>query len=205
MKYDKDLNTSFLGIQLCVDHRCPIQAGTRPEREDRRLHPNLHPRRERPALPRCRPNAATWVGPPSDIVTARSLHYASLATSLFASFMAKLGKQWINRYFRNRGGLAAAGKSLDREHKLDGLEGWHFYLVGESLPVTLRLTLLLLGCALSRYLWTISRTVAGFILTWGRLLRLFYPCCIDLLQMALPNASLYPQQDLHRIHGSQYW
>jgi len=33
----------------------------------------------------------------------------------------------------------------------------------ESLPVMLQLALLLLGCALSRYLWLISRTVAGVV------------------------------------------
>jgi len=54
-------------------------------------------------FPDADPNAATWAGPPSDVATVQSLLYASLVTSLFASFMAMLGKQWINRYLRNRG------------------------------------------------------------------------------------------------------
>ena len=107
--------------------------------------------------------AVVWTGPPPGIVTVQALLYASLATSLFAAFVAVLGKQWINRYIRNHGG-SAADKSRDRQQKLDGLERWHFHLVIESLPVMLQLAVLLLGCALSRYLWTIDRTIAGIIL-----------------------------------------
>ena len=108
---------------------------------------------------------ASWTGPPPGIVTVQSLLYTSLATSLFAAFLAMLGKQWINRYLRRHGG-SAADKSRDRQRKIDGLEGWHFRLVIESLPVMLQVALLLLGCALSKYLWTIDRTVAGFILAF---------------------------------------
>ena len=113
-------------------------------------------------FPDANPDSITWTGPPPEIVTVQSLLYASLATSLFAAFIAMLGKQWINRYLRNHGG-SAADKSRDRQRKLDGFTKWHFHLVIESLPVMLQLALLLLGCALSRYLWTISRTVAGVI------------------------------------------
>ena len=114
-------------------------------------------------FPDVNPASATWTGPPPEIVTVQSLLYASLATSLFAAFIAMLGKQWVNRYHRNHGG-SAADKSRDRQRKLDGFEKWHFHLVIESLPVMLQLALLLLGCALSRYLWAISRTVAGVII-----------------------------------------
>ena len=113
-------------------------------------------------FPDANPDSVTWSGPPPEIVTVQSLLYASLATSLFAAFIAMLGKQWVNRYLRNRGG-SAADKSRDRQQKLDGFDKWHFHLVIESLPVMLQLALLLLGCALSRYLWTISRTIAGII------------------------------------------
>jgi len=111
-------------------------------------------------FPDADPNSVAWTGPPAEVVTVQSLLYASLATSLFAAFLAMLGKQWVNRYLRNHGG-SAADKSRDRQRKLDGLEKWRFRLAIESLPVMLQLALLLLGCALSLYLWTISRTVAG--------------------------------------------
>jgi len=115
-------------------------------------------------FPDADPGSVAWTGPPPEIVTVQSLLYASLATSLFAAFLAMLGKQWVNRYLRNRGG-SAADKSRDRQRKLDGLENWHFYLAIESLPVMLQFALLLLGCALSLYLWTINRTVAGVAVT----------------------------------------
>ena len=113
-------------------------------------------------FPDADPNSTTWTGPPPEIVTVQSLLYASLTTSLFAAFLAMLGKQWANRYLRNRGG-STADKSRDRQRKLDGFEEWHFHLAIESLPVMLQLALLLLGSALSKYLWTISRTVAGVV------------------------------------------
>ena len=116
-------------------------------------------------FPDADPGSIAWTRPPPEIVTVQCLLYASLATSLFASFLAMLGKQWINRYLRNRGG-SAADKSRDRQRKLDGLERWHFFLVIEGLPVMLQFALLLLGSALSRYLWTISPTVAEFIIAF---------------------------------------
>jgi len=146
--------------QFRVHNRCPIQARARPERDDRRLHADPHPRREQFPLPDANSGSVTWTGPPPEIVTVQSLLYASLATSLFAPFLAMLGKQWVNRYLRNRGG-SAADKNRDRQRKLDGLEKWRFHLTIESLPVMLQLALLLLGCALSLYLWTISRAAAG--------------------------------------------
>ena len=114
-------------------------------------------------FPDADPGAILWTGPPPGIVTVQALLYASLVTSLFAAFVAVLGKQWVNRYIRNHGG-SAADKSRDRQRKLDGFKEWHFHLVIESLPIMLQLAVLLLGCALSRYLWTISRTIAGMIL-----------------------------------------
>lgn len=116
-------------------------------------------------FPDADPSSTIWTGPPPHVVTVQSLLYASLATSLFAAFIAMLGKQWVKRYLRNRGG-SAPEKSRDRQQKLDGLNKWHFRLIIEGLPVMLQLALLLLGFALSLYLWTISRTVARVILSF---------------------------------------
>jgi hypothetical protein len=110
-------------------------------------------------------NSTTWAGPPPEIVTVQAVLYASLATSFLAAFVAMLGKQWINRYARNRG-RSAAEKSWDRQGKLDGFEGWYFRFIIESLPVILQLALLLLGCGLSIYLQKISRTVSRVILAF---------------------------------------
>jgi len=116
-------------------------------------------------FPDADPGATAWTGPPPEVVTTQSLLYASLATSLFAAFLAMFGKQWVNRYLRNRGG-SAAEKSRDRQRKLDGFEKWHFRVVIESLPAMLQLALLLLGCALSRYLWATSHTVARVVIAF---------------------------------------
>jgi len=122
------------------------------------------------------PNSTAWTGPPPEIVTIQSLLYASLATSLFAAFLAMLGKQWVSWYIiHNRGG-SAADKSRDRQRKLDGLKGWYFHVVIESIPVMLQAALLLLGCALSPYLWTISRAVAGVAITATLLGVISYVC-----------------------------
>ena len=119
-------------------------------------------------FPDADPGDVAWTGPPPGIFTVQGLLYASLATSLFAVFVAALGKQWVNRYIRNHGG-SAAEKSRNRQRKLDGFEKWHFHLVIESLPIMLQLAVLLFGCALSRYLWTISRPIAGIILAFALL------------------------------------
>ena len=142
-------------------------------------------------FPGADPGAIAWTGPPPEIITVQSLLYASLATSLFAAFLAMLGKQWVNRYLRNRGG-SAAEKSRDRQQKLDGLQKWHFHIAIESLPVMLQLALLLLGCALSQYLWTISRTVAGVtiaVTVLGVTLCLLHPRSNIILRLPLPDTS----------------
>ena len=107
--------------------------------------------------------ATVWTGPSVEIVTVLCLLYASLATSLFAAFVAMLGKQWVNRYIRNHGG-SAEEKSWGRQRKLDGMEQWHFHVVMEAIPVMLQVALALLGSGLSLYLWSINRTVAGIVM-----------------------------------------
>ncbi|KAF9649283.1 hypothetical protein BDM02DRAFT_1937572 [Thelephora ganbajun] len=168
-KYDEDLNTSliFAGLLSAVSSAfiIDVQSKLEPSSNDltaaylriliHTMNNSLFPDEDLSSI--------TWTGPPPDIVTVQSLLYASLATSLFAAFLAMLGKQWISRYLRNRGG-SAVDKSRDRQRKLDGMKKWRFYLAIESLPVVLQLALLLLGGALSLYLWTISRTVAGVII-----------------------------------------
>lgn len=114
------------------------------------------------------PGAVTWTGPPSGIVTAQSLLYASLATSLLAAFLAMLGKQWINRYARTGGG-SAAERGRGRQRKLDGLQEWRFHLFAETLQIMPQLALLLLAFGVSEYLWTTSITVASVVIGFAGL------------------------------------
>ena len=105
-----------------------------------------------------------WSGPPHAIVQVQAILYASLAASLFSAFLAMLGKQWLNRYTSIDMRGSAIERSQNRQRKLDGIVTWYFDTVMESLPLMLQFALLLLGCALSRYLWEINTTVASVVI-----------------------------------------
>ena len=110
------------------------------------------------------PTIPQWTGPPHTIVQVQAILYASLAASLFSAFLAMLGKQWLNRYASTELRGTAIERSQNRQRKLDGIVTWYFDYVMESLPLMLQIALLLLGCALSRYLWEINTTVAWVVL-----------------------------------------
>ena len=110
-----------------------------------------------PALPQ-------WAGPPHAIVQVQSILYASLAASLLSALLAVLGKQWLNRYASTDMRGTAIERTQNRQRKLDGIVAWYFDHVMESLPLMLQIALLLLGCALSRYLWGINIVVAFVVL-----------------------------------------
>jgi len=111
--------------------------------------------------------------PPSEIITATGLMYASLLISLLAAFVAMLGKQWLNRYLRNSGG-SMIERCGDRQRKCDGLEKWPLRPFVESLPVMLQVALLLLACGLCRHMWSISTPVAYILATLTGLGLVFY-------------------------------
>ena len=110
------------------------------------------------------PTVPQWTGPPRTIVQVQSILFASLATSLFSAFLAMLGKQWLNRYASVDMRGSAIERSQNRQRKLDGIAAWYFDHVMESLPLMLQFALLLLGCALSHYLWGIDTTIASVVL-----------------------------------------
>ena len=110
------------------------------------------------------PSIPQWTGPPHTIVQVQAILYASLAASLLSAFLAVLGKQWLNRYASTDMRGTAIERSQNRQRKLDGIVTWYFDYVMESLPLMLQAALLLLSCALSRYLWEINVTVASIII-----------------------------------------
>ena len=124
------------------------------------------------------PPPTTWSGPDSRIVLVQCLLYASLAISLFAAFVAMLGKQWLDRFVRKRG-RAATEKSWDRQRKFRGMEQWQFHMVMESLPILLQFALLLFGCSVSLHLWPINLFVAGVTLAFTAFGVTFY-CFVTL-------------------------
>ena len=110
-----------------------------------------------PALPQ-------WSGAPHTIIQVQAILYASLAASLFSAFLAMLGKQWLNRYASTDKRGSTIERSQNRQRKLDGIVSWYFDYMMELLPLMLQFALLLLGCALSRYLWEVDTTVASVVL-----------------------------------------
>jgi hypothetical protein len=116
----------------------------------------------------------TWNGPSPTMVNVQCLLYTSLAASLLAAFGAMLGKQWLNRYSRvdNHGSLM--DRCRHRQQKYEGMMKWHFDWLMESLPLMLQAALLLLGIALSLYLWTIFTRVGAIMVFCTSLGVLFY-------------------------------
>ena len=122
------------------------------------------------------PTLPQWTGPPSTIVHVQTILFASLSASMLSAFLAMLGKQWLNRYVSTDNRGSAIDRCKNRQRKLDGIVAWCFDSVMESLPLMLQVALLLLGCALSRYLWETSMTVASVVIgvtSFGLLLYLF--------------------------------
>ena len=115
-----------------------------------------------------------WPGPDPVIVQAQCILYTTLCTTLLASFLAMLGKQWLNRYRQNEGRGSTADRSRMRERKLSGIETWKFHVVMESLPLILQCALVLLGFALSRYLWQVNRSVSSVVIGFTSFGFLFY-------------------------------
>ena len=111
------------------------------------------------------PTLPQWTGPPYAIVQVQAILYASLAVSLLSALLAVLGKQWLNQYASTDMRGTAIERSQNRQRKLDGIIAWYFDHVMESLPLMLQIALLLLGCALSRYLWDINIIVASVVLS----------------------------------------
>ena len=111
------------------------------------------------------PTVPQWTSPPHTIVHVQAMLYASLAASLFSAFLAMLGKQWLNWYISTDMRGTAIERSQNRQKKHNGIVTWHFDYVMESLPLMLQFALVLLGCALSLYIWGINTTVASVILS----------------------------------------
>jgi hypothetical protein len=106
------------------------------------------------------------------MVHVQVILHASLVTSLFTAFLAMLGKQRLSRYSSMR--RSPVERIQGRQRKIDGIIARHFDRVMESLPSMLHISLLLLGCALSRYLWGIDATIASVVIGATSLGVLFY-------------------------------
>ena len=105
------------------------------------------------------PPPPTWSGPSPTIVQVQSILFASLLSALLAAFLAMLGKQWLNLHVEG----SFIDRNRHREQKMRGMITWHFKLVMELLPLSLQVSLLLLGYALAQYLREVNHTVSFVI------------------------------------------
>jgi len=85
-----------------------------------------------------------------------------------------LGKQWLNWHASIDMWGTAVEHNQNWQQKLNGIVTWYFEHVMELLPLMQQAALLLLGCALSRYLWEIDTTVVSVIIGVASLGILFY-------------------------------
>ena len=114
-----------------------------------------------------------WTGPDPAAVRIQAILYSSLSASLLAALIAMLGKQWLNRYASaGRGSIIDRGRQ--RKRKMEGMDTWKFDLVMECVPLMLQAALLLLGYALSDYLYFINRVVASVVIGFTAFGLLFY-------------------------------
>lgn len=120
------------------------------------------------------PPLPQWTGPSGAMDQVQSVLYSSLAATLFSAFLATLSKQWLDRYTSVDVRVSAIELNQRRQRKLNRMFSWYFNVAMESLPLMLQLALLLLGCALSRYLWTMDHSTACVILGFTSLGMLFY-------------------------------
>ena len=98
------------------------------------------------------------------MVQVQAVLVVSLAASLLSAFFAMLGKQWLNQYASTDMRGTAIERSQNRQRKLDGTVAWYFDYVMECPPLMLQMALLLIGCALSRYLWEVNIVVASVVI-----------------------------------------
>ena len=98
-------------------------------------------------------------GPKASAVHVQSILFSSLASALLAAFLAMLGKQWLNLHVEG----SLIDRSRHRELRMRGMITWRFKFIMECLPLIMQVSLLLLGCALARYMWDLSRTVSAAI------------------------------------------
>ena len=115
-----------------------------------------------------------WNGPDPNLVNVQAILFSSLALSLLASFVAMLGKQWLSRYSQVDMRGSPIDRSRDRQRKMNGMVAWGFTFVMESLPLMLQAALLLLGCALSKFLFTIDNRVAWVVVVFTASGLVFY-------------------------------
>ncbi|KAF7290456.1 hypothetical protein MKEN_01500000 [Mycena kentingensis (nom. inval.)] len=98
------------------------------------------------------------------VLTSVVLLYLSLFTTLSASLIAVLGKQWLIHYHTAGNHGTMKDRGVNRQAKYDGLRTWKFDWVLQLCPFLLQFALFLFTVAISLYLKSINITLA--IIVW---------------------------------------
>ena len=109
-------------------------------------------------------------GPDQATVEVQAILCTSLASALLAAFLATLAKQWLNLHVEG----SFIDRNRHRELRMRGMIAWHFKLLMECLPLIMQGSLLLLGYALARYFWDLSRTVSSVAIGFTGFGLIFY-------------------------------
>jgi hypothetical protein len=109
-------------------------------------------------------NVPRWTRPSSRAVETQAILFASFATSLFATLLAVLGKQWLNRYVSVDMRKSVTERSQNKPRKLDRTSSWHISSAVVLPTLMLHITQLLLSCAIFDYLWEVNVIVAPLLL-----------------------------------------
>ena len=153
-------------------------------------------------FPDADPSSVTWDGPPPGIVTVQSLLYGSLATSLFAAFIAMLGKQWVSRYLRKQGG-SAAEKSRDRQQKARRVQGVALSACHRKppcdAPVRVAVAWLCPNAISVDNQPNRCRGYHGLHAFWTHLIHLLHSRRDSPLQLSLSDTPFHPHQSCHPI------
>ncbi|KAF9782345.1 hypothetical protein BJ322DRAFT_215262 [Thelephora terrestris] len=179
-KYDDDLSTTliFAGLFSAVASAFIVSVETSLQPDYTQLSYTVLTLMANISLGHTPPDPSAafpqWTGPDPAIVHVEAILYSSLAASLLAALFAMLGKQWLNRYSQDDPHDTIIDRGRHRQRKMNGMVTWRFDLVMECLPLMLQAALLLLSCALSKYLFTINNTVAGVVVGFTSFGVLFY-------------------------------
>ena len=115
---------------------------------------------------------------PTSMKTAQATLIASLGVSLFAAFVAVLGKSWTLYYMRGSTWGSIVDRGKERQVKFMGLKKWGFYLIVESLPVMLQLAFLLFAIGLIVYLQSFDVSAAHVTLAVTCIGCALYACVV---------------------------
>lgn len=98
--------------------------------------------------------------PPSSAIRFNAWSFSALVSSLFATLVGLLSKQWSREYLR-QGSASPRSAARLRQYRFEGLTRWRVVHVIGSMPMMLEVALMLFLVGLVESPWTLDDIVAG--------------------------------------------